>query len=168
VLSDHLLEKLNEQMNHEFFSSNFYLTMAAYCAEENYDGFSHFFLMQSEEERMHAMKIFHFIHTLGNRARISGLDSPNNDYQSVLQAFEQAYEHEQMVTKRIYELSDIALNEREHATINFLKWFIDEQVEEESTFDGLIQKLKRIEDDSNALFMLDLELAKRPMPVIEA
>lgn len=107
------------------------------------------------------MKIYHFINALGKRAIVSGMDHPQNEYGSLLDAFEHSYEHEQTVTKRIYELSDIAWDEREHATINFLKWFIDEQVEEEATFDSIIQKLRRIDNDSNAFYMLDAELAKR-------
>lgn len=161
MLSEQLLEKLNHQMNYEFYSSHIYLAIAAYCASESLDGFAHFFIVQAEEEKFHAMKIFHFINTLGKRAIITGMDNPHNDYRSILGAFEEAYAHEQTVTKRIYDLSDAAWNEREHATINFLKWFIDEQVEEEATFDTIVQKLKRIDNDSNAFYMLDAELAKR-------
>lgn len=161
MLSEKLLSELNQQMNFEFLSSHLYLAMGAYCKNENLDGFANFFIVQAEEERFHAMKIFHFINTVGKRAVITGFETPNNEYNSVLDCFEKSYEHEQMVTKRIYDLSDLAWNEREHATINFLKWFIDEQVEEEALFDGIIHKLKRIDKDSNAFFMLDSELAKR-------
>ena len=161
MVSPALLDKLNDQMNYEFYSSQVYLAMAAYCSAESFDGFANFFIVQAEEEKFHAMKIFHFINTLGKRAVVSGMKDPLNEYGSLLDAFEQAYEHEQSVTKRIYDLSDVAWNEREHATINFLKWFIDEQVEEESTFDSIIQKLRRIDNDSNAFYMLDAELAKR-------
>lgn len=161
MLSNELLQKLNDQMNYEFYSSHVYLAMAAYCSAVSFDGFANFFIVQAEEEKFHAMKIYHFINRLGKRALIDGLKSPINEYDSLLDAFEQSYEHEKTVTKRIYDLSDEALNEREHATINFLKWFIDEQVEEEATFDSIIQKLRRIDNDSNAFYMLDAELAKR-------
>ncbi|HZG17578.1 MAG TPA: ferritin [Candidatus Bathyarchaeia archaeon] len=161
MISQQLLDKLNEQMNYEFYSSQVYLAMAAYCSAESYDGFANFFIVQSEEEKFHAMKIFNFINRLGKRALVTGMHDPVNEYSSLLDTFEQAYAHEQTVTKRIYELSDAAWSEREHATINFLKWFIDEQVEEESTFDSIIQKLRRIDNDSNAFYMLDAELAKR-------
>jgi ferritin len=86
---------------------------------------------------------------------------PNNQQASILDAFQQAYAHEKIVTKCFYNLSDIAMNDREHATIQFLKWFIDEQVEEEAMFDTLIHKLKRIDKDSNAFFMLDAECGQR-------
>ncbi len=107
------------------------------------------------------MKIFHFINTLGKRALVTGMPDVPNEYTSMLDTFEHAFAHEQEVTKRIYALSDSAWNDREHATINFLKWFIDEQVEEEATFDSIIQKLRRIDKDSNAFYMLDAELAQR-------
>lgn len=161
MLSEKLHEALNEQMNFEFYSAHAYLAMAAYCTAETYDGFANFFLVQAEEERFHAMKFYNFLSDLGYRSTINGFDRPHNEFSSVLDAFETALSHEKEVTRRIYNLSDIALDEREHATMAFLRWFIDEQVEEEATFDTLINKIKRIENDSNAIFMLDSELATR-------
>ncbi|WP_284644198.1 ferritin [Paenibacillus silviterrae] len=160
-MNEPLYQALNDQMNFEFLSSQVYLAKAAYCSAESLDGFANFFIVQAEEERFHAMKIYKFLNARGKRVTFKGMSDPNNEYSSVLDAFEQGYAHEQEVTRRIYHLSDLALNDREHATIHFLKWFIDEQVEEEAMFDGLIQKLKRIDKDSNAFFMLDAELAKR-------
>ncbi|MEO3944953.1 ferritin [Gorillibacterium sp. CAU 1737] len=161
MVSDQLLAKLNDQMNFEFYSAQAYLALAAYCSSESWEGFSHWFIRQAEEEKAHGMKIFHFINNLGKRAIVTGMESPNNEVNSLLDAFESAYAHEQEVTRRIYELSDVALNEREHATYQFLKWFVDEQVEEESTFDSLVQRLRRVGNDSNALFILDADLGKR-------
>ena len=155
MLSETLHNALNDQMNFEFYLAHTYLAMAAYCTSENYDGFANFFLVQAEEERFHAMKFYNFINDLGYRATIQGFESPENNFSSVLEAFKTALLHEKEVTRRIYELSDIALDEREHATMAFLKWFIDEQVEEESTLDTIIHKFERIENDSNAIFMLD-------------
>lgn len=160
-MNQSLSEALNEQMNFEFYSAHVYMAIAGYCSGESLDGFANFFIVQAEEERFHAMKIYKFLNDRGKRVTFTGFESPNNDYSSVLQAFEQAFQHEQIVTKRIYHLSDLALNDREHATIQFLKWFIDEQVEEEAMFDNLINKLKRIDQDSNAFFMLEAELAQR-------
>jgi len=161
MLNDSLSLALNEQMNFEFYSAHVYLAIAGYCSGESWDGYANFFMVQAEKERFHAMKIYKYLNDRGGRARLSGIDSPNNEYESILDAFEQAFQHEQVVSKRIYYLSDIAMNEREHATIQFLKWFIDEQVEEEAMFDSIIHKLKRIDKDSNAFFMLDAEFAQR-------
>lgn len=161
MLNDTLTEALNEQMNYEFYSAHVYMAIAGYCAAESLDGFSNFFIVQAEEERFHAMKIFKFINDRGKKVSFSGMETPQNEYRSILDAFEHAFQHEQEVTRRIYHLSDLALNDREHATIHFLKWFIDEQVEEEAMFDSIINKLKRIDQDSNAFFMMDAEFAQR-------
>lgn len=169
MLSEKLHAALNAQMNYEFYSAHAYLAMAAYCTDESYDGFANFFLVQSEEERFHAMKFYNYLSDMGYPATIEGFSNPGNDFASVLDAFEQALKHEKKVTRRIYELSDIALEEREHATMAFLKWFIDEQVEEEATFNTLIAKISRIKNDLSAVFMLDAELANRTFtPPVEA
>jgi len=168
-MNDNLATALNDQMNFEFYSAHVYLAMAAHCSADNLDGFANFFLVQAEEERFHGMKIYKFLNDRGRRATIQALSEPNNTYESVLEVFEQGYKHEMQNTKRFYDLSDIAMNDREHATINFLKWFIDEQVEEEALFDGIITKLKRIDHDSNAFYMLDAEFATRSFdPAAEA
>lgn len=164
-----LARELNEQMNYEFYSAHVYLAMAAYCSSENLDGFANFFLVQAEEERFHGMKIYKFLNDRGQRATIHRIEEPRNDYQTVIEVFEQGYQHELANTKRFYKLSDMAIDQREHATINFLKWFIDEQVEEEALFDGIITKLKRIDQDSNAFYMMDTEFATRAFnPAAEA
>ncbi|WP_281272374.1 ferritin [Paenibacillus sambharensis] len=160
-MNDTLSEALNDQMNFEFYSAQVYLAMAGYCSGESLDGFANFFIVQAEEERFHAMKIYKYLNDRGIRVQITGMEDIRNDYGSVLDAFEHAYDHEKIVTKRIYHLSDLAMNDREHATIQFLKWFIDEQVEEESMFDSIINKLKRIDKDSNAFFMMDNDFAQR-------
>ncbi|MFX3635100.1 MAG: ferritin [Candidatus Pristimantibacillus sp.] len=160
-MNDHLAEALNEQMNFEFYSAHVYLAMAAYCSAESLEGFANFFIIQAEEERFHAMKIYKFLNDRNRRATLTGMGDPKNEYASMLDAFEHGYAHEQQNTKRFYNLADLALDGREHATMYFLKWFIDEQVEEESLFDSIIQKLKRIDKDSNAFYMLDAEFAAR-------
>ncbi len=168
MLSEKLHKALNDQLNFEFYSAHAYLAMAAYCTDENYDGFANFYLIQAEEERFHAMKFYNFLSDMGFRATIQPFPEVKNDFASLLDTFKTALGHEKEVTKRIYNLSDIALDEREHATMAFLKWFIDEQVEEEATFDNLIAKLERINGDSNAILMLDNELASRTFTAPEA
>ncbi|QZY57560.1 ferritin [Crassaminicella profunda] len=161
MISEKLMQALNDQINYEFYSANIYLAMAAFCAHEDLDGFANFFKVQAEEEKFHAMKFFDYVVEMGGRVTMSALDEPQNEYTSMLDAFKKGLEHEKLVTERIYKLTDLSMEEREHATISFLKWFIDEQVEEESTFGSIIKKLERISDNSNALYMLDAELAQR-------
>lgn len=161
MVSERLLNQLNEQLNFEFHSSQTYLAMSGYCYAEDLDGFANFFRVQAEEESFHAMKFFDYIKDLGKRIHISGSPEPKNSYHSILEVFRSALEHEQLVTRRIYDLMDLAMEEREHATISFLKWFIDEQIEEEALFDGIVKKLERIGHDSSALYLLDDELSRR-------
>ncbi|SHK40012.1 ferritin [Paramaledivibacter caminithermalis] len=161
MVSERLFKELNEQMNFEFESANIYLAMAAYCASIDLDGFENFFLVQNEEERFHAMKFYNYINEVDGRAIFSAYAEPKNEFSSLLEALEMALKHEKVVTERIYKLMDLAQEEKEYATISFLKWFIDEQVEEMSMFKKLIQKVKMIDKNTNGLMALDKELTQR-------
>ncbi|MBM7623796.1 ferritin [Sporohalobacter salinus] len=161
MLSEKLLKALNDQMNFEFSSAHYYLAMAAYCDEQDFEGFAHFFWVQAEEERFHAEKFYNFINEKGERAVIDAIPKPQNDFDSLKDVFETALEHEQEVTKRIYNLMDIANEESEYSTVNFLDWFVTEQVEEEDTMEGLIKKIERLGEKGQGIFMLDKELAQR-------
>ncbi|MCJ7688262.1 MAG: ferritin [Clostridiaceae bacterium] len=161
MISERLLRELNNQINFEFYSTHIYLAMAAYCAAEDFDGFANFFKVQAEEEKFHAMKFYNYVNEMNGRVLLEGMPTPQNEFKSFLNVFEVALAHEKIVTSRIYNLTDIATEEREHATISLLKWFVDEQVEEESNFTAIIKKLTRIKDDPASLYMLDTELAAR-------
>lgn len=161
MFSEKLTELINAQVNYEFFSEHVYLAMSAYCADQDLDGFANFFRVQAEEERFHAMKFFDYLVDMNARVRIDHSPEPRNDYDSILEAFKAALEHEKSNTRNIYAIADAATDERNHATMSFLKWFIDEQVEEEATVSTVIKKLERIGNDSAALYMLDTELAAR-------
>lgn len=161
MLTNKLVDILNKQINYEFYSEHVYLAMSSYCAEQDLDGFANFFRVQAEEERFHAMKIFDYVVEMDERVRITSSPEPQNDYETIMDLFMAALEQERTNTKNIYEITDVATDERHHATISFMKWFIDEQVEEESLVNSIIKKLKRIGNDSAALYMLDTELATR-------
>lgn len=161
MLSEKLEGALNDQINFEFYSAHIYLSMAAYCLNIDLDGFANFFTVQAEEEKFHAMRFFNYVNQKEGRIVLKGMPDPRVDFNSALDVFETALLHEKIVTSRIYSLSDIAMEEREHATLSLLKWFIDEQVEEENNITTIIKKLKRMDHDSAALYMLDAELATR-------
>ena len=161
MISQQLADALNKQMNNELDAAQSYLAMAAYCEHQNYGGFAHFYLQQVEEERFHAMKIYNYLNDRGIHAKFSTTSEPKIDFKSVLDTFEFALQQEKTVTKNFYELTDLAWEEKEHATISFLGWFLDEQVEEEATFDTHIEYLKRIQEDKNALFLYEKELGQR-------
>lgn len=161
MLSEKLATALNEQMNNEFDAAQFYMSVAAYCEYTNYTGFANFYLEQAKEERFHGMKIYNYLNDRGVRATFRGIAAPKTDFDSLLDTFETSLRQEKEVTKQYYDLADIAMEEREHATISFLNWFLDEQVEEEASFDTHIEYLKRIGGDKNALFIYEKELGAR-------
>lgn len=161
MLSDNLLKNLNDQVNFEFYSSYTYLAMAAYAESVDLSGIANFFRVQAQEELFHAMKLYDYIFQKNGVVELDKIDKPEGKYKSIIDVFETGYKHEQLVTSRIYKLADIASEEKEHATISLLRWFIDEQVEEENTFNTLLKKIKRAEDNPAALYMLDEELATR-------
>ncbi len=161
MISEKLFSQLNEQVNFEFYSSYTYLGMAAYAESIDLSGFANFFRVQAQEELFHAMKLYDYIFQKNGMVKLEEIAKPESDYENILDAFQRGYNHEQMVTRRFYELADTANEEREHATISFLKWFIDEQVEEENTFNSLLKKIRRCEGNTAALYMLDEELSTR-------
>ncbi|MBD7914811.1 ferritin [Clostridium sp. Sa3CUN1] len=161
MLSERLLKALKDQVNFEFYSSYTYLAMAGYCESIDLAGFANFFRVQAKEELDHAMKIYDYIYQKNGSVVLEQIDKPKAEYDGIIDVFEKGYEHEQLVTKKIYELTDIAYEEREHSTISLLKWFIDEQVEEENSFSSLVKRVRRIEDNPAGLYLMDDELAAR-------
>lgn len=159
MLSQKLLDALNEQFNYELESANIYLAMAGYTETLGLGGFTNWFMAQYEEELFHAKKMMKFINDKNGRIEVKATAAPKNDFNSLLEAFEETLKHEEEVTRRFYNVMDIALEEKEHATKSFLQWFIDEQVEEEATVGDMINKIKLVKD--SGLYLLDQEAAKR-------
>jgi len=161
MISQKLETAINEQINKELFSEYYYLSMASYFNSVGLDGFENFFLVQAEEERFHAMKMYRFVNERGGRVILSQIDTPKTEFASSLEVFQLAYEHEQFVTKLINDLMDLAISENDHAAKSFLNWFVDEQVEEEDSMESIVSKLKLIDGQGNGLLMLNKELAAR-------
>jgi ferritin len=161
MLSQKLQDAFNSQINKELFSEYLYLSMASYCYSKDLDGAANFFMVQTQEEHFHAMKMFNFVTDRGGRVILKAIDEPQVEFKSVVDAFERTLEHEQFVTKSINELMDLSLKENDHAAASFLKWFVDEQVEEEATASKLLAKLKLIGGDGHGMLMIDAELAAR-------
>lgn len=161
MIGDKIQDALNKQIAREMFSSNIYLSMAAFYASINLNGFSHWMRMQAEEETEHALKIFDYLLARGGKPVISAIEAVPTTWSSPLDAFETAFKHEQNVTGWINEIANLAYDERDHATISLMKWFVDEQVEEEATTHEISEKLKLIGTNPGGLFMLDRELRMR-------
>lgn len=161
MIKEKIQEALNKQLNAELFSSYLYLSMAAYFESINLKGFANWMRVQTQEELVHAMKFYNFIIERGGKAVLSAIEGPPTQWKSPLAVFEHAYKHEQKVTGLINNLVDLSIGEQDHATNNFLQWFVAEQVEEEASADEVVQKIKLMGDASGGLFMLDQELAQR-------
>ena len=161
MLSKKLLDALTEQVNFEFYSSYTYLAMSAYAESVDFVGVANYFRVQAKEEMDHAMKFYDYLFQKGGFVELKKIDAPITQYDSIQAIFDEAYNHEQVVTKKIYNLADIATEEKEHATLSLLQWFIDEQVEEENNFMTIVKKVKRFSDNPTGMYMLDDELAKR-------
>jgi len=161
MISNKMEKALNEQLNAELFSSYLYLSMAAHFESNNWRGFAHWMKKQSEEEYGHAMKFFGFINEVGKKVTLDKIEKPKLEWDSPLEAFEEALKHEEYITKRINDLVNLAVEEKDHATNNFLQWFVKEQVEEVSSVQTIVETMKLIGDHTGSLFMLDRELGKR-------
>ncbi|NMA87142.1 MAG: ferritin [Tissierellia bacterium] len=167
MVSEKLLTALNDQFNFELESAYVYMAMAAYCSDEDYDGFSHFFIMQAQEEYQHAMKFYDFIYDVDGSVELKAIPQPEGNYESVLAAFKEALAHEELVTSKINKIMDIAVEENNRFTINFLQWFIEEQLEEENSMKKIISTLERIDGNFQGMYMLDKELGQRVLEPIE-
>ncbi|MEA4884810.1 MAG: ferritin [Clostridia bacterium] len=161
MLSERLQGELNQQINYELYSAYLYASMETYFLGKSLNGFANWLKVQTQEEMAHARIFFEFMHRKNAAVDLEAIGKPDADFRSILDVFERALAHEKFVTGRIYTLMDIAKEEREHSTVSFLQWFVDEQVEEEDNFQGLVDKLKLIGDNPHALLMLDAELAAR-------
>ncbi len=161
MISKKLEHAINEQINAELFSSYLYLSMAAYFSSVSLPGFASWMKIQAEEELSHAMKFFDYINERGGKVTLKDIEASQWQWNTPLEVFEHVYSHEQKVTGLINNLVDTALQEKDHATNNFLQWYVAEQVEEEASADEIVNKIKLMGDQGNALFMLDQELGKR-------
>jgi ferritin len=166
TLSAKMQEALNDQLNHELYSAYLYLAMAAYLEETDLPGCAHWMRMQAQEELLHGMKVYDYILSRDGRVMLATVQGPATEWASLTAAFDAALKHEQVMTGRFNELADLASGEKDHATMNVVRWFIDEQVEEEATLKEIMQKLRLFGGEGAGLYMFDRELATRPTPTL--
>jgi ferritin len=159
--NEKIQEALNKQLNAELYSSYLYLSMSAYFSSVELSGFANWMRVQAQEELMHAMKFYDYINERGGRVTLTEIEAPQTEWESPQAAFDHVYKHEQKVTGLINDLVNLAIEEKDHATNNFLSWFVTEQVEEEASASDVLKKIKLIGKDGSGLFMLDKELGTR-------
>ena len=161
MLNKKIEEALNAQINAEMWSAYLYLSMAAFCHTNGNPGMGHWFEVQFQEEQDHAKILFNYVIQRNGKVDLKAIKEVPTTWESVLDVFESTLKHEQTVTALINNLFALTTQENDYATQSMLKWFIDEQVEEEENAQTIIDNLKMIKDNGYGLYMLDKELGAR-------
>lgn len=159
MLSKNIEKLLNEQVQLEFESSQFYLAMASWAEAKGLNGVSGFLYGQADEERVHMLKLFHFINERGGQAAVGGSKPPKSKFKNVKEVFDDLLKHELTVTREINKLVDACLKEKDYTTHNFLQWYVTEQMEEEKQALTILDKLELLGDDKGGLYLFDRDLA---------
>jgi ferritin len=159
VLTQAMLDRLNEQINLEFYSSNLYLQMSAWCDYKGFEGCAEFLRHHAQEEMEHMQKLFTYVNETGSLAKLGTIEAPPTEWGSLKEVFDSTLEHEMVVTKSINDLADVAFQEKDYSTFNFLQWYVAEQHEEETLFRGVLDKFEIMGDEGPALYMIDREIA---------
>lgn len=154
-------EGINEQINAELYSAYLYYSMAQYFDALSLKGFSHWLRVQALEEMTHVQRFSSYLNDRRGRVVLRPIEPPPSEWESPLAVFEEVYAHEVRVTALINKLMDLVLARSDHASSNFLQWFVKEQVEEEASADEVVQKLKLVDKSEGGLFLLDQEMDKR-------
>jgi len=167
MLNQVMQDAINEQINNELYAMYSYLSMSAWCEHQQFTGCAHWMRLQSDEERIHALRLHDFLLARNCRVILKPIAQPDIDFESVSAVFEQALAQEQGVTSQINALYELAFNEKAFAALVELEWFITEQVEEEKVAREIVHKFNLIKDDPASLLDLDRELKER-QPEAEA
>lgn len=160
MLKKEMIEKLNEQLNLEFYSANLYLQMSAWCGDKGYEGASAFLKLHSREEMEHMQRLFNYLNDTGNMPVLGTIAAPPVAFASLNEVFKLTYEHEQLITKKINELAHVAMTSQDYSTFNFLQWYVAEQHEEETLFKSVLDKLSMVDASAGGLFFIDQDLKK--------
>jgi ferritin len=160
-MKDELRDAFVEHMNAEFESYYLYLSMAGWFEEKSWPGFANWMRMQAEEERAHAMKFYEFLLDLGHLPKLLAIAEPKSDWNNPLEIYKAALEHEKLITSKIHQLYDKAVEEGHRASYPFLDWFVTEQTEEEATVGEIVDRMSRVAESPQGLMMMDAELGQR-------
>lgn len=156
MLSEKMLNILNEQVSKEAYASHLYLAMASWADVQGLEGISSWFYAQAEEEREHMLKFIHYINERGGHAIVPVIEQPPKEFEGVKELFDASLEHEQMVTAAINDIVSLALEEKDYTTNNWIQWFVDEQLEEETSVQAIIDKLNILGDHNLYIFDRDI------------
>ncbi len=160
MVSKNMEKALNDQIKLECYASFLYLSMASWCDTEGLEGCAKFMHRQSDEERGHMMRIFHYILEVDGHAIAPGIEQPPSEFKSVKSLLEEVYAHEQKVTASINKLVALCYQENDYSTLNFLQWYVEEQREEENLMRTILDRVKLIGDGPQSLYYIDKEIDK--------
>lgn len=161
MIKKEVLNALNDQINAESYSAYMYLSMAAYFEEMGLSGFANWMKVQYQEESAHALKFFNYLIERNGKVTLKAIDQVPVEFNGIVDVFEKTLTHEVHVTELINNLMNVAVAANDHATQSFLKWFVDEQVEEEANVEKILATLKLINGQGNGIFMMDREMSQR-------
>ncbi len=161
MLNNKVAELLNKQVNAEFYSAYLYLDFANYYQEIGLDGFAHWYTVQAQEERDHAMLMLQYLQNNGEKVTFEAIAKPNKELTSKEIVLVYGLDHEKLVTSLIHAIYDAAYEVRDFRTMQFLDWFVKEQGEEEKNAEDLIRKMKLFGEDAKGLYMLNAEMLNR-------
>ena len=160
MLKPDMVNQLNAQLNLEFYSSNLYLQMSAWCADKGYEGAAAFLKAHAAEEMEHMQRLFNYLSDTGAMPLLGAIDAPPSEFSSVSDIFTLTLEHEKLITDEINKLVHAALTSQDYSTFNFLQWYVAEQHEEEKLFKSVLDKFAMVGDSGKALFLLDKDLGR--------
>ena len=155
MASKKMIKKLNEQLNKEFYSSNIYLQMSAWCEVKGLEGCASFLCAHAREELGHMHRLFKYVHETGALPVIGQIKAPPTEYKSISDLFTKVFDHECLITGRINEILTHAIEIGDHSTSSFLQWFATEQHEEEHVFHQILDKIKIIGEEGSGVFFID-------------
>jgi ferritin len=161
MLTQNVLDALNDQVRDEFHAEMQYLAIAAYFEDVNLPGMAAWMRIQADEERTHALKIFDFVLDRGGKAILHGIGAPVPEFDSPLAAFQAALAHEQGVTQSIYNIYALAKDANDYPTQVMMEWFITEQVEEEKITGDVVAQLEMVGNDPTGILLMDQQLGAR-------
>ncbi|MEI6061362.1 MAG: ferritin [Bacteroidota bacterium] len=159
MIKESVEKAIINQIKNEEHSSRLYLSMASWCQVKGYPGAAAFLFKQTDEERMHMLKFVHYLNDRAGYSKLLALDDPTAEYSSLLDVFEKVMIHEEFITQSINDLYEVALESKDYTTGNYLQWFINEQIEEERTMHGILDKMKLAGNEAGGLFHIDKELS---------
>lgn len=151
-------QALNDQIEKEASSSQYYLAMASWAENNGLNGTAKFMYLHSDEERFHMLKLVKFVNERGGKAIVPAINRPPVEFDNLESVFTLLLEHEIKVTESINNLVDICLQEKDYSTHNFVQWYVSEQLEEEALARTILDKLRLIGGDKGGMYMFDRDL----------